>query len=301
VNSAYLFAYRCYIALKRSVLDPVLRRWPRAQRKFDAGRKSLRQRIFPSRQIWLQVQSGFARGLWLRLRIPEEAGFWRGEHEPAVQQAISAAVRPGDVVYDVGAHLGSLALGAARIVGANSPGGHHGGRVVAFDADPANVQRLRQHADRNNFQQTLQVVQAAIWSHASAAEIAFRRGQLGFSQGGVEADGQQPVLAHGDMIYVPVTTLDQFIAAGNPPPQLIKIDVEGGECEVLVGGANLFAAHRPVLLVEVHHQQAAENLAAWLQECRYAGDWKIPAEQFPRHLFAWPSERRSPFPEEPEN
>jgi FkbM family methyltransferase len=295
VNSAYLFAYRCYVALKRSVLDRGLSRWPRAQSKFEVARNSLRRGIFPSREIWLQVESGLARGLWLHLRIPEEAGFWRGEHEPAVQQAISEIVRPGDVVYDVGAHIGSLALGAVRIVGVASPG-FDGGRVVAFDADPANVQRLRQHADRNNFQQTLQVVHAAIWSHASAPEIAFRRGQLSFSQGGVEADGQQPVLARGDMIYVPVTTLDQFVAAGNPPPQLIKIDVEGGEHEVLLGTANLFATHRPVLIVEVHHPQAGEKLVAWLQEFRYAGDWKIPKEQFPRHLFAWPSERTSPFP-----
>jgi hypothetical protein len=77
---------------------------------------------------------------------------------------------------------------------------------------------------------------------------------------------------------------------------LIKIDVEGGENEVLLGAASLFTAHRPVLIVEVHHQQAAEKLVAWLQEFSYVGEWRIPAEQFPRHLFAWPGERTSPFP-----
>ena len=71
----------------------------------------------------------------MRLQIPEEAGFWRGDHEPEVQATLSAIVHPGDIVYDVGAHIGSLALGASRLVGAN-------GKVIAFDADPENVERL---------------------------------------------------------------------------------------------------------------------------------------------------------------
>ena len=233
----------------------------------------LHRRFLPSRGIWVQVQSGLAQGLWLRLRIPEEAGFWRGEHEPDIQQHIASVVRPGDIIYDVGAHLGSLGLGAARIVGSVS-----GGRVVAFEADPDNVERLRQHAIRNHLQQTLQPVHAALWSHAEAKEIAFRRGQVNLSQGGVEADGHRPVLAGNEMIRVPAITLDQFIAAGNPPPLLLKIDVEGGECEVLRGGSELFGAQRPLLIVEVHHQRACDTLNAWLAEFHYSGKWEIPAE-----------------------
>ena len=59
-------------------------------------------------------------------------GLWRGEHEPEVQNAILAAVRPGAVIHDVGAHVGTVALGAAQLVGDL-------GRVVAFEGDPENV------------------------------------------------------------------------------------------------------------------------------------------------------------------
>jgi FkbM family methyltransferase len=281
VNAAYLFVYRTYIGLKKSVLDRSLRRWPRLQRNFAAAKNFLRRYVFPSRLVWLQVQSGLAQGMWMRLRIPDEAGFWRGEHEPEVQKALTAVVRPGDVIYDVGAHLGSIALAAAGLVRAN-------GRVVAFDADPSNIERLRENVERNQLQAILQVVHTALWSRAADRGIAFRRGTAGTSQGGVEADGQRAVLADGDIIHVPVITLDDFIAAGNAPPQLIKVDVEGGECEVLRGGANLFAKHRPYLIVEVHHHDAHEWLCAWLERFRYSAEWQIPREGFPRYMMARP-------------
>jgi FkbM family methyltransferase len=74
-----------------------------------------------------------------------------------VQNAISVAMRPGTVLYDAGAHLGSIALGSARVVGEL-------GRVVAFDGDPENVSRLRENASRNGLEGRLQVVHAAVWS-----------------------------------------------------------------------------------------------------------------------------------------
>jgi precorrin-6B methylase 2 len=71
----------------------------------------------------------------MRLWFPEEAGMWLGEHEPEVQSAILSAVQPGWVIFDVGSYIGTLALGAARLVGST-------GCVVAFDGDPVNVTRL---------------------------------------------------------------------------------------------------------------------------------------------------------------
>jgi FkbM family methyltransferase len=287
LTSLYLALYRAYLILKTRVLAPIFRHWPQAQTRFNDAKNFIKRRALPSRMTWLQVQSGFARGLWMRLRIPEEAGFWRGEHEPGVQNVISAMVHPGDVVYDVGAHLGSLALGAARLVGAS-------GRVVAFEGDPENIERLRENSLRNHLGACVQPVHAAVWSRQSDAGISFRRGKEQLSQGGVESDGQRPVLANGEIISVPVTTFDDFVAGGGPVPRLIKIDVEGGEYEVLRGGANLFALQRPLIIVEVHHQEAADKISAWLEEFHYFPEWRIPDEKFPRCLIAWPIEHPAP-------
>src|SRR6516225_3669523 len=104
-------------------------------------------------------------GMWMRLRVPSEAGYWQGTHEPDVQNAIICAVQPGMVVYDIGAHLGSFALGTARLVSKL-------GRVVAFDGDPENVSRLRENVRRNELaEDRLRVVHSAVWSSTRSEGI----------------------------------------------------------------------------------------------------------------------------------
>jgi FkbM family methyltransferase len=273
----YVLLYRMHSVLKNAGLEALLRRWPRAGR----GLEQLKRRI--QRHLWVRVQSGLSQGMWMHLRLPGEAGYWRGTHEPDVQNAISAVVRPGTIVYDIGAHVGSIALGTARLAGDL-------GGVVAFDGDPENIVRLRGNSSRNGLGECLQVVHAAVWSSTQSNGISFRRGSTVRSQGGVEANGNRPVLGNGEVINVPAVTLDGFVAAGGPPPQLLKIDVEGGEYQVLLGGASLFANQRPLIIAEVHHQQAAEQISAWLDEYQYCSQWNIPQEGFPQCLFAWPTE-----------
>jgi hypothetical protein len=118
----------------------------------------------------------------------------------------------------------------------------------------------------------------------------FRRGKTRRSHGGVEADGYEPVLAGGTAIRTPSISLDDFIASNGPVPQLVKIDVEGGEYEVLRGGSNLFGRHRPLLIVEVHHRDALRQITRWLEAVRYCASWKIPEEEFPRLLLARPAD-----------
>jgi FkbM family methyltransferase len=279
----YALLYQIYSALKKSAVEGVLRRWPGAGRGLDQLKRWVGTRFLPKVQVWVRVQSGLSQGVWMHLRLPRETLIWHGKHEPEVQKAILAKVGPGAVFYDIGANVGTMALGAASLVGDS-------GLVVAFDGDPENIARLREHSARNALENRLRVVHTAVWSHTAIDGIGFRRGAPARSQGGVEADGKRPVLGRGEIINVPVVTLDDFVAAGEPPPQLVKIDVEGGEYEILCGGTKLFAKQRPLVIAEVHHQQAAEQITTWLSEYQYCAQWNVPNEKFPRHLFAWPKE-----------
>jgi len=97
------------------------------------------------------------------------------------------------------------------------------------------------------------------------------------------------VLGSGEPINAPAISLDKFIASGGTASQFFKIDVEGGEYEVLRGGATLFTNQKPRIIAEVHHEQAAQQISAWLDEYQYRSQWNIPKESFPRRLFAWPA------------
>jgi FkbM family methyltransferase len=261
----------------------MVRQCPSAQRPLNLFKTMLRRYVLPEARVWLQVQRGLSQGIWMRLDLPDEARYWRGEHDLEVERALSTAVYPGAVMYDVGAHLGYFALGAARLVG-------ECGRVIAFDGDPDNVMRLREHMLKNDLAGRLELVHAAVWSKTASDGISFRRGSEPRAQGGVEADECRPVLADGELIKVPATTLDDFIAGGGPSPNIVKIDVEGGEAEVLWGAARLFADHRPLIIAEVHQMHAAEKIDRWLNEYQYRAKWNADNEQYPRQLFAWPAE-----------
>ena len=289
VHTFYAVLYRLNFVLKRIGVVGILLRWPPAARGLDHVKRLIQ------REVWVKVQSGLSQGMWMHLRLPGEGAYWQGTHEPDVQNAILSAVRPCMVVYDIGTHLGSIALGTARLVG--KPG-----CVVAFDGDPENIVRLTENARRNDVADCLRAVQKAVWSCTRSEGIPFRRGGAVKSRGGVEADGHRPVVGTGEIIIVPAIALDDFIAAGGPQPHLVKIDVEGGEYEVLRGGAKLFGSQRPLIVAEVHDQEAANKILSWLNDYKYCSRWhsaevdmaghpKSPdSGDLPQRLFAWPPE-----------
>ena len=193
--------------------------------------------------VWVRVERGLAKGAWLQLRLPGKSTYWEGTHEPQTQDLLNQWVLPSTVAYDIGAHLGLFALGMAKCVGPN-------GVVLAFEPDPESASRLRENIVRNGLQGRVQVVEAAVWSHSGDGLIPFRRGSRARSHGGVEADGSRAVLATGEVIKVPVVTLDEFIQRGHPVPQLMKIDVEGGEYHVLRGASDLLRDRRPIVVID---------------------------------------------------
>ena len=265
---------RLKLALRSDALSGVRR----FLRRFPPARWTARALISDQNQAWVEVERGLAQGLWLRLNPTLEADYWLGDHEPLVQAELRKRCRPGAVVFDVGANVGFFSLAIARLVGP-------GGRVIAFEPLPANIARLKEHATRNALVARIELVETALWS-SSAPDAPFQVGRLRQTRGGLVSNGVAPVLADGETVRVPAVSLDDFVEQGHPPPDLIKIDVEGGECEVLKGGERLFTRARPALIVEVHHAAAAEWIAEWLKAKGYSAKWHVPVEGFPRLVVA---------------
>jgi FkbM family methyltransferase len=210
-----------------------------------------------------------------------EGSYWLGQHEVAVQELLERLCKLGSVFYDIGAHLGFFSFGVANCTGPK-------GKVFAFEPDPENCAGIKEIAIRNNLQSRVKVVEAAAWSYTSSGGVPFRRGSSK-AHGGVLADGIAPVLADGEMQLVSAISLDDFLRKGNPCADVVKIDVEGGECEVLKGAEELFSRSRPMLLCEVHHEKAAQWITKWLVPKGYVAEWRVPKELYPRLLLGHPA------------
>jgi len=249
-------------------------------RKFPLTRWAAGVLIPDRSEVWVTVESGLAEGLQLRLNPTLEGNYWLGYHEPDLQETLRRVCRPGCVAYDVGAYIGFFSLAIARIAGPT-------GKVFAFEPDHGNCVRIQEHAMRNNLSSSIQVVEAAAWSYSSP-RLPFKLGGIRASYGGLAADGVGPVLADGGTVYVPSISLDAFAEQGNPLPDILKIDVEGGECEVLKGASRVFSQARPALFCEVHRAESVEWITQWLAEKGYAAQWHVPDSLFPRLLIGKP-------------
>lgn len=211
--------------------------------------------ISANQKVWMQVEAGPARGLWLELSPRTGRNYLRGEAEPAVQEVLAARLRPGMVFYDLGANIGLFSLLAARIVGPS-------GQVFSFEPDTEAAARLRRNIARNDFS-NVTVVEAGVWS--SSGSVKF-----------VPADSSSPDHGTGRFIaedygagaLVRCVALDDFIVS-NPPPDAIKCDVEGAELEVFRGAEKVLRTSRPWILCEMHSETNDQSSRAFVGRVGY--------------------------------
>lgn len=197
-----------------------------------------------------------------------------GRHEPEVQRAIEEHLGPGQTAFDVGAHVGYASLLMAGRVGP-------GGKVVAFEPDPDVLACLRGNLTRN--------------LAAAGAVVAVERAVAA-------AAGGRPFVRRADTatghlhegpgaLAVQVTTLDDA-AAEHGLPDLVKVDVEGGELAVLSGAPELLAAGRTTFVIEAHSAELERDCAGLLE----AAGWRchrLPATGGDVHLLGLPPRGRS--------
>jgi FkbM family methyltransferase len=154
------------------------------------------------------------------------------------QSVLRRVIRSGDIVFDVGAHLGEHAVLFSDLVG-------RGGRVYAFEANPERILQLRRtlHALGNAtvFPCALsdRVATATLFVpelHACASLSDWTNGRSGPTR----------------RLSCDVRRLDDLVAEERlPPPDFVKCDVEGAELLVFRGASGLLNSERaPVILFE---------------------------------------------------
>ncbi len=226
----------------------------RALYRFSPLAKVIRgslNRLAPHGLTRISVAAGGLAGATLLLDLQEEKDYWLGTYEPELQSTVAELVHPGAVVYDVGANIGYISILLARSIGEK-------GRVFAFEALPANLERLRTNLALNGLQDRVQVVAAAVTNCSEPVQfLVGPSGGMGKASGSA---GRQ--VEYSRSIPVPGLALDEFVyAQGNPPPQVVKMDIEGGEVLALPGMRRVLMEAHPLILLELHGHEAAR--AAW--------------------------------------
>lgn len=221
-----------------------------------------------ARPGWHRVQAGPLAGAELcfdSLRQPAWREMVAGTFDAFLHQELrTRRAVGGTVCWDVGAHFGyhSLALAA------------QGAQVVAFEPNAHNAARLRDNLARNpalagrvrlrpealsDREGTLEFVQSADLDETSSGSH--------LAAATPPSDGA--VYEHFQHVTVPCARADSLIAAGEAPPAVMKIDVEGAELLVLEGARELLRRHKPLLLMEVHHIRLMFHVRPLLEGCGY--------------------------------
>jgi FkbM family methyltransferase len=178
--------------------------------------------------------------------------------DPVLTDFARAYIRPGHVVWDVGANVGLFTFAAAGLAGP-------AGRVVAIEADTWLVGNLRRAAERNAGRANVHVIPVAASDGVGVAQFHIARSNRATNYLAA-AGGSSGTGGVRQVQDVPTLPLDALLEH-YPAPDVLKIDVEGAEALVLAGASKVLSG-RPVVLAEVYSEHS-EAIARMLTPLGY--------------------------------
>ncbi|HVR07561.1 MAG TPA: FkbM family methyltransferase [Thermoanaerobaculia bacterium] len=232
----------------------------------------------------------------VRRRLPPELGghtllvspdaamkLWRRDlrqADPLLFRMARELVAPGATVWDIGANVGLFAAAAAFLAGP-------AGRVLAVEADDWLADLLRRSAGTlPPGQAPIEVLSAAVGGTVGVADfLVASRGRAASHLASVAGSTQAGGVRSARKVMM--VTLD-WLLGWFPPPDVLKLDVEGAELDCLRGAARLLARRRTTLLCEVGAGNAAAvgDLLAAAGYALYDANQPLAARQ-PVALPAW--------------
>jgi len=167
---------------------------------------------------------------------------WFGKHpqEKPTQEWLRENVREGDLVYNVGANIGWYVVFLQQL----------GAEVTAFEPEPINFAELVKNSRLNGI---ATLYPAAVSNRNGWADFHVVDTKAGNASGYLDIYTLDKGLSVGDT-KVPLMTLLDL-----PSPDILLIDVDGGEVDVLEG-ANLENTRAVIVEVEQPTAMAVNNI-----------------------------------------
>lgn len=263
---------RLAVALLKRIPAPVYERLKRAPVVAPLFRRALDVLIARHASEPTVIEGGPLEGIVLELDPRANKDMVIGRFEPEVMTALGELLEPGALAFDVGAHLGYGTLVMAAVAGA-------GGRVWSFEPDPEMFSTLRRNVDGNRSERFAEIVPV----HAA---LGAQEGRATFARG--ETSGTGHLTGNGEGLEVEVTTLDAA-ADRYGIPAVVKIDVEGGELDVLRGGSRLLEEGQTRFVIEGHSPALDRECRSLLERFGFECVGLGPARVETTHFVATPS------------
>jgi FkbM family methyltransferase len=225
------------------------------------------------------INVGPAAGLRFEVNLPRDKSVWAGVYEPEFTAAIVEHVKPGDICYDIGGYRGYIS-GVMALAGAS--------RVFVFEPVPANQTAVRRLCELNS-QLSIEIIGVALGHIDGPALLKV----MPDSSMGKLADSsfQADATAIGE-IPVTVRQIDSLLQSRKvPPPDVVKIDVEGSEINVLRGALEMLRISRPTIFLEAHGAVLEKACTQQLLQLGYKVrriERESPSEESARHLVCRP-------------
>jgi len=163
---------------------------------------------------------------------------WLGIDEPWIAKLAQRYIKPEDVVYDIGAHIGYTCLVFAKCLG--NTGVVHGFEILPFVAS-----LLKKTVEINNFDNIV-IHPTGLSNQEQNLEL-----QIGETMMTSLYSVYRP--QPGKTEFCHTVQLDKYVQQENLPyPTLMKIDIEGAEFDCLLGGNELIKASLPLMIIEFH-------------------------------------------------
>lgn len=174
-----------------------------------------------------------------------------GLHEFADMGFFLHFLRPEDLFLDIGANVGSYAVLASKVCGAET---------IAFEPDARAAARLARNVEENQVDGRVTIMQVA---------LADRAGEIGFSAGDDTTNRvMDDATAHRRVACARLGDL-----LGGRRPTAIKMDVEGAELQVLKGAGASLAFK---LLQAVETESADPGVVQLLEDAGFVRAWYDP-------------------------
>lgn len=154
--------------------------------------------------------------------------------EPYETVVFTDNIKKGDVVLDIGAHIGYYTLLAAHLVG-------NKGKVYAFEPDPENFELLKKNVTINGYSNVILVNMAL--SDKTGDSLLFLND---------ENRGDHRIYDSGDnrqSVQITTVRLDDYFKDKKVSIDFIKMDIQGSEAKAMKGATKLLKRNKTLKLI----------------------------------------------------